>query len=236
MASVIAASPERGSASFPPLTVGERFNPWRKACGFYAPSIVWMIPRLGDGPKLLYTYLVSRAGRNGRSFPSQKRIATDLGKSERQIRYDLKKLQEARLIEVVHNRGKESLNRDHDSNDYHFLFHQIFLVASTKTAAKANKSRPKTASTSGNGLPPPGGKGLPTNNTHVKDAQLKTVVSPRLLQSPSSQPDEWEHIVDRGKDCKRCGRDDWYYNKTTGQHRCVFCFRGRQRWAPKDHL
>ena len=44
------------------------FNPWRGACGFYAPDVVRRLLRRGlsDGRKRLYAHLVRSAGRGWR--------------------------------------------------------------------------------------------------------------------------------------------------------------------------
>lgn len=107
-----------------PVRVGEPFNPWRKACGFYPPDFVNKRTDMRDGEKRLYECLVRRAGRNGKCFPSCRRIAFDLGKSERQVRYDLQKLKTLGLI-----RWRRSEFRR--SNIYEFLGHAMF----TTTAA-----------------------------------------------------------------------------------------------------
>jgi hypothetical protein len=59
--------------------VGEAFNPWRGACGFYTPDFVSRLRnvvvlstrhRLTDGHKSLFVRLVRRCGQNGCCFPS----------------------------------------------------------------------------------------------------------------------------------------------------------------------
>jgi Helix-turn-helix domain len=72
-----------------------------------------------DGQKRLYERLVRFAGTDGRCFPSQSTLANALGKSERQIRKDLVKLEQFRLIRHLWRDGRRN-------NTYEFLWHRIF--------------------------------------------------------------------------------------------------------------
>lgn len=99
--------------------VGEPFNPWHEACGFWPEDIVDRQRDLGDGPKRAYRRLKRFAGSNGSCFPSQETLARELGKGERQVRRDLDALEAARLIASVSRDGRRS-------NTYVFLWHPIF--------------------------------------------------------------------------------------------------------------
>jgi hypothetical protein len=105
--------------------IGEQFNPRYEACGFHPEEIVARSHDLTDGQKLLYTRLVrwarSKHGvraneRAGEVWRSQRNIATELGKSERQIRRDLKRLEVLVLIKLRVRDGRKS-------NTYVFLHH-----------------------------------------------------------------------------------------------------------------
>ncbi len=50
------------------------------------------------GAKLIVFNLIFRAGTKNYAFPSQSRIALDVGLSDRQVRYHLKTLKEKRII------------------------------------------------------------------------------------------------------------------------------------------
>ncbi len=94
--------------------IGEPFNPWRGACGFFAPDVVRASrlvyrfddksagqsreKRLTQGDNAVYESLVRFAGRNGVCHPSQATLANKLGVSERQIRKNLQALEWAGLI------------------------------------------------------------------------------------------------------------------------------------------
>ena len=103
--------------------IGAPFNPWRGACGFYPPDVVGRDRSLGltDGQKRLYERLVRYAGRDGRCWPSQTTLAAELGKVERQVRYDLGKLRAVGLIEW-HSRKAENGR----GSVYQFRGHPIF--------------------------------------------------------------------------------------------------------------
>ncbi len=115
--STMSTNPENPS---PALTAGQAFNPWRGVCGFYPPDAVNRQKNLTDGQKLVYARLVRYAGRDGHCYPSFRRLADDLGKSERQVKRDILALEEEhRLIRHV-RRGRRL------SNLYQFYWHPMF--------------------------------------------------------------------------------------------------------------
>ncbi len=122
-------------ADAPKLLPGQRFNPYRKECGFYPPDVVGKQRKLlgtddktgqtqqrdvTDGQKRLYERLVRRAGQQGKCWPSQIGLAEELGKSDRQIRFDLDALESLRLIDRDRKKGI------HRHTVYFFLWHAIF--------------------------------------------------------------------------------------------------------------
>jgi hypothetical protein len=107
--------------------VGEPFNPCRHVCGFYPPDIVARQPGLTDGEKRLYDRGVRWAGRNGVFWYSYEKMATELGKSPRQVKRDLAELEKHRLI-IHKRRGKCQ------SNIYRFLYHSMFDGEVTSTS------------------------------------------------------------------------------------------------------
>ncbi|HYL74159.1 MAG TPA: helix-turn-helix domain-containing protein [Bryobacteraceae bacterium] len=148
--------------------VGQPFNPWRKTCGFYPPDRVGRETSLTDGPKRLYERLVRYAGQDGDSYPKHERLAADLGKSKRQVRYDLEKLRVMGLIAWEPRGGRGSVNT------YTFLWHPLIerqfiaglpeserhmsgspLPAAPATLSSDCLSRPaRYDDSSGNPLPP----------------------------------------------------------------------------------
>jgi biotin operon repressor len=117
--------------------VGEPFNPWHEACGFWPEDVVDRQRDLGDGPKRVYRKLRRYAGTKGSCFPSQKTLADELGKGERQVRRDLDALEAAGLIASVSRDGRRS-------NTYVFLWHAMF----EQTSMSAQATNP-----SGHGCP-----------------------------------------------------------------------------------
>ena len=110
------------------IVVGEPFNPSRKACGFYPPDVVARVRtwRCGeheraitDGHKRLYERAVRWAGQRGSFWYSFAEMGQQLGKSERQVRSDMRTLEQFQLIRHK-RRGRMQ------SNVYEFLWHQIF--------------------------------------------------------------------------------------------------------------
>ena len=108
--------------------VGQPFNPWRGACGFYPPAIVSRIPSrdLRDGPKRLYERLVRFPGRDSLCHPTEPTLAAELGKKDRQIRSDRTALKRFGLIRwKVTGLGRGKSTRTY----YEFLYHPIFVQA-----------------------------------------------------------------------------------------------------------
>lgn len=105
--------------SVPGRKVGERFNPWREACGFFPPDIIARQRDLGDGPKRLYERLVRWAGQNAACWYSYEKMADALGKCVRQVKSDLVALERYGLVQHQ-RRGKRMANR------YTFLWHPVF--------------------------------------------------------------------------------------------------------------
>jgi hypothetical protein len=68
------------------VRIGDTFNPWHKACGFYPPDVVSRQHDLTDGQKRLYERAVRWAGRNGVFWHGFEAMAKMLGKSQRQVK------------------------------------------------------------------------------------------------------------------------------------------------------
>ena len=121
--------PERPAGFFP--KEGDFFNPSPKFCGFWPPDLVGKMPSflLTDGQKRLYERLVRLSGQKGHCWPSYTSLAYDLGKCERQVKRDMKKLESRNLIRITH-RGKQLDNGTggRDSNAYYFLWRVYFEI------------------------------------------------------------------------------------------------------------
>ena len=117
------ASDQRQSVGAPTPgrpTIGEPFNPSRKACGFYLPDVLGRQRDLTDGQKRLYERAVRSAGQNGVFWRGFESMAEALGKSVRQVKADMAALEAKGLIR--HTR------RRRNSNVYQFLWHAMFQV------------------------------------------------------------------------------------------------------------
>lgn len=102
-----------------PLVVGDLFDPHRQSCGFSPADVVARQHDLTDGQKRLYDRGVRWAGVNGRFWYGHEKIAQELGKSSRQVKRDMEALVQHGLI-LRTRKGKRL------TNDYRFLYHQMF--------------------------------------------------------------------------------------------------------------
>ena len=116
-----------------PYQIGQPFNPWRGACGFYIPDLVSRLGpivilgtrrKLSHGHKRLYTLLVRRWGREGPCYPGQGDLVRELACSERAVRMWIEDLEAFGLILRRHRgRGKGGAGQP---DEYSFLWHPIF--------------------------------------------------------------------------------------------------------------
>jgi hypothetical protein len=86
--------PEPGIGDTTPRpAIGEPFNPCREICGFYSPDVVGRQHGLTEGQERLYERAVRWAGCNGRIWYGFDTIASQLGKSSRQVNRDMAALE-----------------------------------------------------------------------------------------------------------------------------------------------
>jgi hypothetical protein len=166
-ASEVSMSPSLNSPT-PIFALGKPFDPCRERCGFYAPDIVARQRALKDGPKRLYERLVRWAGKNGECWYGVETIANALGKSERQVRYDINTLERLKLIDHRWRDGRRS-------NTYVFLFHHWFERQSTaaqiESATAESERQPAAGRTNLSGSP------LPTNRVRNELCKEKPLQS-----------------------------------------------------------
>src|SRR5438034_525694 len=93
-----ASDPTPNGGPPPRPLLGQPFNPWHKACGFYPPDIVGRQRGLSDGQKRLYERSVRWAGHKGTFWRGFETIAEALGKSARQVKDDMAALEVAGLM------------------------------------------------------------------------------------------------------------------------------------------
>jgi hypothetical protein len=110
--------------------VDNTFCPGFKKCGFSPPDVLDPIRDLGDGPKRIYRKLCQRAGDKDHCWPSTQGLANDLGKSVRQVLYDVRRLLDYGLI-ARRRRGPGK------SSCYFILRHPIFETEQEKRGGSA---------------------------------------------------------------------------------------------------
>jgi predicted transcriptional regulator len=173
-------------------------NEARRRCGFdpiYLPAIVGAQRRIGsrkitDGPKRVYEYLVRRAGQNGDCWPSYERIASDLGKSPRQVQNDVRALEDMGLITHENRAARKS-------NTYHFIWHPIFerqgtatqMTGKIRSISRFEWQNPTDLS----------GSVLPTN-LYKESSQKKAAAAEHANDSTDSGPSVPEKVVASSSD------------------------------------
>ena len=103
----------------PDPPIGQPIRPFKRWYGAIVPD--WLMERksteISQGAKLAYGKLAQRAGKNGKAFPSEAKLAEDLGVSKSKVKRYLVELRDSGLIRYK----QRGLNQ---SNDYEFLSHE----------------------------------------------------------------------------------------------------------------
>jgi DNA-binding transcriptional MocR family regulator len=107
------------------LIPGEEFNPYRLFYGSYIPNALLRYKDISSTAKLCYARLVQYAGKDGKAFPSQKKLAEEIGVSRRQVNTVLKQLEADGFIKRDVPEGNDKWT--HKTTNYIFLFHPVFL-------------------------------------------------------------------------------------------------------------
>ncbi|HEV2201724.1 MAG TPA: hypothetical protein VGR73_18035 [Bryobacteraceae bacterium] len=114
---------------------GQPFNPRFEACGFHPEEIVARRRDLADGQKWLYDCMVrwARASdgerekeRAGEVWRSRENMASELGKSAKQVGRDVARIEVAGLMTHRKRDGRKA-------NTYVFLHHIAFVRTSTSS-------------------------------------------------------------------------------------------------------
>jgi|HubBroStandDraft_6_1064221.scaffolds.fasta_scaffold11923_9 hypothetical protein len=103
--------------------VGEPFNPWKRFNFLPIPEAMARRKKLPAGAKLVFGRLCRYAGRDGRCWPAVETLAEEVGLGERQTQKHLRTLEQKGFIRTVKRFGADG---SQTSNDYIFLWHQIF--------------------------------------------------------------------------------------------------------------
>jgi hypothetical protein len=115
--------------------IGEPFNPYKRFSGPMIPEALSRCRTLKAGAKLVYGCLRRFAGQDGRCYPSMDKIALETGYSEEQARRYIRALEQMRLIRAI-GRFTDS---SQTSNDYLFLWHEIFEQAAVKPSNRVSE-------------------------------------------------------------------------------------------------
>lgn len=116
----------------------ERFNPYRHFVGSFIPNCLMSYPGLSLGAKLLWARLAQYAGQNGACYPSQQRLASDLGLSVRQIRRLISELVSKEFLEKEAPAYKDQIQGQ--TVKYFFLLHPIFRADGSVLPGRSNLS------------------------------------------------------------------------------------------------
>jgi biotin operon repressor len=145
------------------------------------PNSILRDARVSPPSRLLYSILKSYAWQTDNSFPGQKRLADEMGCSDRMVRVYLQELEDCGLI-TVEQRGKTATNR-------YFLTDQInsewkpTSASDRKHTSTHNESDRKPVSTvTGSTVPLVTGSTLPTNKTQGNKTQINKTQSPPTPQ------------------------------------------------------
>jgi hypothetical protein len=112
--------------------MSKRFIPHKKYKGVFIPVSIVSYPGLPPLAKILYGTLCLYSGRNGACYPSQARLARDLGVTARHINTLLGKLEKAGFIERESPEGNRAEYYNYDDHApnaittrYYFIEHPI---------------------------------------------------------------------------------------------------------------
>lgn len=101
------------------IKVGDRYNPYKMFVGSFLPN--WLLERkdLSSADKLVWAKLAQHNGENNKCYPSQKKIAEELGLYHEKINISIKSLCEKGLIRKIKPEGQEILM--HRNCNYEFI-------------------------------------------------------------------------------------------------------------------
>ena len=171
----VSSSPDSAHLNRGRKIVGEIFDPNRDICGFYPPDIVSRQQNLTDGQKRLYERAARWAGRNAQFWYGFEKIASELGKSTRQVKRDMAALEQHGLIRHT-RRGKRQ------SNIYQFVYHPMF---ESEVTSASHRSRGEVTDLSSEVTSTSLGEGTPASHESCNENCEKESSSDRK-KSPTS--------------------------------------------------
>jgi biotin operon repressor len=141
------------------------------------PNEILRDARLTAPSRLLYSILKSYAWQDDNSFPGQKRLAEEMGCSDRMVRSYLQELEESGLV-AVEQRGKMATNRYYLTDRIKSEWKPISTSDRKHTSTHKESDRKQVSAMSGSTVPVMTGSTLPTNNTHGTKTQIKNTTTP----------------------------------------------------------
>lgn len=108
-----------------PPEIGEEYNTYKVHVGIFIDNGLLRFKGISTGAKVCLGMLRQHAGVDGKCFPSQEILATELGVSQREIIRQLKELEDGGFIIRIKPSGEEKLK--HFNNNYKFLWHECFV-------------------------------------------------------------------------------------------------------------
>jgi Helix-turn-helix domain len=125
------------------LEVGQPFNPFKLFNGIFIPDALVLARGISAAAKITYGRLARYAGEDGECYPAVGTLAHEIGMGERQTQRYLAELERNLLIRRL-ARVSES---GQSSNEFVFLWHPIFAIATTKVTPKGVSDRSPGAAT-----------------------------------------------------------------------------------------
>jgi DNA-binding Lrp family transcriptional regulator len=170
--------------------MSQRFSPYRHFVGSFIPNALMSYPDLSSTAKLMWARLAQYAGADGACFPSQKRLAGDLGISQRYVKTILKELVEKGFIEKVLPSFNDQIQGR--TTRYYFLLHPVLAQVSHE----GNKCSPhevnKCSPPGGSNVPPQGGSNVPPEEKKEKKNEEGS-----FLPSPEEGKKKCQEIIAR---------------------------------------
>ncbi len=148
------------------LIVGEPFNPYRIFQFAAVPNFICSRVDLSPGSKLLYGKLCQYCQKDGKVYPSQLKLATELGVEERQVQRYAQELKDNNLLKMDYPTGQDRLL--HRNACYFFLWVED---AEESLQSQPNVSVPDTSNRTGR---EPSDKSGPT----IREKYVRETISP----------------------------------------------------------
>lgn len=150
------------------------------------PNSILRDARVTPAARLLYSILKSYAWQTDNSFPGQKRLADEMGCSDRMVRFYLQELENCGLI-TVEQRGKTITNRYFLTDKINSEWNSISASDRKHTSTHNESDRKPVSTVTGSTVPLVTGSTLPTNKTQGNKTQINKTQSPPTPRTPAKE-------------------------------------------------